>query len=144
MFLSFTVIQLYYITNSIPYWAAIKSDIVFILSFTFFFLSWLKDPGYLKKDSKIDFNTVLEKFDPNTLCPECEVIRTERSRHCNICNRCVERFDHHCPWINNCVGVRNHAFFFLYIAFTISYIGTALFLNGSVLFYVIFGDQSTL
>ncbi len=49
------------------------------------------------------------------MCPVCECLRTTRSRHCNICNRCVERFDHHCPWINNCVGTRNHVFFYLYI-----------------------------
>jgi hypothetical protein len=50
------------------------------------------------------------------LCPDCEVIRTKRSRHCSICNKCVERFDHHCPWINNCVGTKNHGSFMLFLS----------------------------
>lgn len=49
------------------------------------------------------------------MCPDCEVLRTPRSKHCAICNRCVERFDHHCPWINNCVGVHNHNTFLVFI-----------------------------
>jgi len=49
------------------------------------------------------------------MCPDCEVLRTPRSRHCAICNRCVERFDHHCPWLNNCVGVRNNNCFLVFL-----------------------------
>ncbi len=49
------------------------------------------------------------------MCPDCEVMRTQRSKHCATCNRCVERFDHHCPWINNCVGIHNHNPYFIFI-----------------------------
>lgn len=51
------------------------------------------------------------------MCPDCEVLRTPRSKHCAICNRCVERFDHHCPWINTCVGIHNHNAFLTFIVF---------------------------
>jgi palmitoyltransferase ZDHHC13/17 len=78
--------------------------------------SW-KNPGYLEKP-KIQFLTLLDKLDPTMLCPEWEVIRTPRSRHCSICNKWVERFDHHCPWINNCVGVKNHVIFMFFLFFT--------------------------
>jgi hypothetical protein len=54
------------------------------------------------------------------LCPDCETVRTSRSRHCAICNRCIERFDHHCPWINNCVGVDNHVYFYFFLFSTLA------------------------
>jgi palmitoyltransferase len=85
------------------------------LVFLFFVLAFLRDPGYLKKPKKVGFGELLEQFDAVSLCPDCEVIRTKRSRHCSICNRCVERFDHHCPWINNCVGANNHSYFLLFL-----------------------------
>lgn len=112
----------------------------FLVSFLCFLFSWLKDPGYIRKDKTIDFFELLSIFDPESLCPECEVIRPPRSRHCNICNQCVNRFDHHCPWVNNCVGASNHGWFFAYIFSVTIYAGLATYISGEILWYMIFED----
>ncbi|EKX39730.1 hypothetical protein GUITHDRAFT_48650, partial [Guillardia theta CCMP2712] len=35
--------------------------------------------------------------------------------HCRRCGYCVEGMDHHCFYINNCVGDRNHRYFILFL-----------------------------
>ena len=42
-------------------------------------------------------------------------MKTVTSFHCNTCGHCVEYFDHHCPYINNCLGYRNHKYFLVFI-----------------------------
>ncbi|KAE9421450.1 hypothetical protein Angca_002225, partial [Angiostrongylus cantonensis] len=44
-------------------------------------------------------------------CEPCRGYKVPRAHHCSQCGRCSMKMDHHCPWINNCVGHRNHAFF---------------------------------
>ena len=70
-----------------------------------------KNISSLKKKYPYDFlfNSE-EKF-----CNKCNMDKINRSKHCIICDKCIEKFDHHCVWINNCVGGRNIKYFYYFI-----------------------------
>ncbi|CAK9022067.1 Probable protein S-acyltransferase 23 (Probable palmitoyltransferase At2g14255) (Zinc finger DHHC domain-containing protein At2g14255) [Durusdinium trenchii] len=57
-------------------------------------------------------------------CVICGHLRQERCKHCRHCARCVRRFDHHCPWLGNCIGEQNLYVFFRFLASTLLFAGS--------------------
>lgn len=54
---------------------------------------------------------------PSNVCRKCIYPKPTRAHHCSICAKCILNQDHHCPWINNCVGHLNHRYFFQFCFF---------------------------
>ena len=57
-------------------------------------------------------------------CETCGTYRPPRSSHCRVCDNCVENIDHHCTYLNNCIGRRNYVSF---LVFLVASIGSALY-----------------
>eukprot|EP01087_Luapelamoeba_hula_P011370 TRINITY_DN3081_c0_g1_i1.p1 TRINITY_DN3081_c0_g1~~TRINITY_DN3081_c0_g1_i1.p1 ORF type:complete len:624 (-),score=82.58 TRINITY_DN3081_c0_g1_i1:16-1887(-) len=99
------------------------------------------DPGFIKpaphalqtflnqylggSDSEHEFGD-LDSIPP--LCTTCLDGRPLRSKHCRSCDGCVARMDHHCTWINNCVGANNHLAFLMLLVLIILMHAMFLFL----------------
>lgn len=121
-----------------------------IASLIFLGFAALTEPGIINRqtgDGEFggDFHTefIVDVVNGQSLqrkwCDTCRLYRPLRARHCRDCDNCVHRFDHHCPWIDNCIGARNHRYFILFIASTAILASLVFF---SILWVVYLDDVS--
>ncbi|TBU59994.1 DHHC palmitoyltransferase-domain-containing protein [Dichomitus squalens] len=87
-----------------------------------FFRAISLDPGTCPKPaSDGELKTIIEelasqgRLNGQTFCIQCMARKPLRSKHCRICDRCIARHDHHCPWVWNCIGVNNHRQFLIFV-----------------------------
>jgi hypothetical protein len=71
----------------------------------------------------------------HAMCSQCQTYKPERAHHCRICDRCVSRMDHHCPWMNNCIGIGNLKHFTLFLLYVWTASALALVLFGVNYFF---------
>ena len=83
----------------------------------FVYEGWYEDYSSIYENTNNKSNIIISNFDKNLYCQKCQMKRPGRAHHCKICNKCVLKMDHHCPWIANCVGHQNQKYFYQFLFF---------------------------
>lgn len=96
---------------------------IMMLCYASYFMACSVDPGQLDRDTeksqlvrankRFKYDGVI--FEKNKKCSTCKIDKPPRSKHCAMCGFCVEKFDHHCVWINQCVGLHNYKYFLSFL-----------------------------
>lgn len=81
-----------------------------------FFVAVLTDPGGVPSSFAPDSEDPQQNKDTQKrYCDKCCIYKPPRTHHCRVCKRCVLKMDHHCVWINNCVGYVNYKPFIIFV-----------------------------
>lgn len=71
-------------------------------------------PHHIESEEKIISEGEKPFFLPR-YCMSCCLEQPVRAKHCNICKKCIHRYDHHCSWLGNCIGERNYFYYYIYL-----------------------------
>ena len=67
---------------------------------------------------KLNLNLITQNsFGQINICLKCFIIKPDRCYHCKKCSRCILRRDHHCPWLNRCIGFATQKYFLLLLVY---------------------------
>lgn len=123
-----SAIFLFLIANASPPSIAAIGSLLWMFVVGAWFLAATTHPGIIARSDEISAEDAAHvaqlrrdvvmpdgRVMPMRWCYHCRVFRPPRAVHCPDCNVCVMRFDHHCPWISQCVGQRNYKYFFAYL-----------------------------
>ena len=125
----------------------IISSLIYIITTYSVFRGGFTDPGILERQMESDFysprrNIIRQVINghihPINFCFTCNLFRPPRCSHCATCDNCVRRFDHHCIWLGNCIGVRNHKFFYFLVS---SLIVNGIFQIGYCIYFIVFQSK---
>ena len=101
-------------------WHRYSGSLIMLLCYYSFYKACTVEPGVIQtkedaqKASKLyEYDNVMYK--PDNICETCQIIKPARSKHCKICDLCVEKLDHHCVWLNQCVGRKNYKWFLIFL-----------------------------
>ncbi len=106
------------------WWWHVRALIPLSIACTYgsFAVASTRDPGgitahtHARELARFPYDHIL--YHPDRACRTCQRDKPARSKHCSLCGVCVARADHHCAWINNCVGAGNHVWFLAFLAST--------------------------
>ena len=125
----------------LPYFGSVYTVLNMVLFQTFAMLAFtshtkamLTDPGAVPRGNATKENIQRMGFKEGEVifkCTKCCSIKPDRAHHCSVCQRCIRKMDHHCPWVNNCVGERNQKYFVLFTLYIALMSFHALFMAGN-------------
>ncbi|KAI3927778.1 hypothetical protein MKW98_023379 [Papaver atlanticum] len=111
---SFDYIPGYYLSEYHRYTSFLAVGVGVVL----FLLTSFSDPGTV---NALNVTQYISSYPYDNIiftekvCTTCKIPKPARSKHCSICDRCVARFDHHCGWMNNCIGEKNTRYFMAFL-----------------------------
>jgi len=139
-----------FVCTTLPVPAFLVGAVLFLITIGFLVLTATTDPGIVpsnrgmeqaeidacaQSQRTVEINGVTL---PLKWCRTCHIFRPPRAAHCSECNVCVERFDHHCPWMGQCIGKRNYRYFLGFVnsccvlcSYTLGLSGVAVYRAGT-------------